>query len=348
MPTRNELIEIRDRTRAYLVDTLLPFWIQSAPDSEFGGFLTYFDRDGHPTGETTKTFLMQIRTLYSMASAHRAGYGNGEGARLAKAGADFILEHYWDNEEEGWFWIADREGRPIVRDKVGYGQCFALYTFSEYFLATGEERGREAADRTYAAILKHMTDSQNGGYIELMGPDWQPKSGGKTGGDRKSLDVHMHLMEALTTYYEMTHHPTHRRHLLEVVDLILTRMLHPENGLGYIHFTHDFVPLPRIVVARRVGPGCHSGIGRGSPGPNISGAQCRIRVVVATCSRHSGDRPGRICLRRKYDLRSLRRVGYRRGVRRRLRRHTDGPAHDRNREAVLAARRSAHRHARRL
>ena len=249
MPTRDKLIEIRDRTRAYFVDTLLPFWIQYAPDSEFGGFLTYFDRDGHATGETTKTFLMQIRALYSMASAHRAGYGNGEGARLAKAGADFILEHYWDDEEEGWFWIADREGRPTVRNKVGYGQCFALYTFSEYFLATGEERGREAADRTYAAIQKHMADSRNGGYIELMGPDWQPKSGGKAGGDRKSLDVHMHLMEAVTTYYEMTHHPTHRRRLLEVIDLILTRMLHPEKGLGYIHFTYDFVPLPRILFA---------------------------------------------------------------------------------------------------
>ncbi len=80
--------------------------------------------------------------------------------------------------------------------------------------------------------------SRNGGYIELMGPNWQPKSEGEAGRDRKSLDAHMHWLEALTTYYEMTHHPTHRRRLLEVIDLILMRMLHPEKGLGYIHFTY--------------------------------------------------------------------------------------------------------------
>ena len=32
-----------------------------------------------------------------------------------------------------------------------------------------------------------------------------------------------------------------------VIDLICARMLHPENGLGYIQFSYDFTPLPRIL-----------------------------------------------------------------------------------------------------
>jgi len=239
--------DILRRTEAYLTDTLLPFWIENSPDPEYGGFLTYFDRDGKPTGETTKTFLMQIRMLFTMASAHRAGYGNGKCAELAEMGASFILDHYWDHEHEGWYWIADREGHPTVTDKVGYGHCFGIYAFSEYFLATGDPRGRKAAERAYAAVCKHMADSRHGGYYELMRRDWQPNPPGASGGDRKSMDIHMHMMEALTTLYEMTGRDVHRRRLLETIDLICDRMLHPEHKTGYIQFSLDFHPLPAII-----------------------------------------------------------------------------------------------------
>ncbi len=247
MPDPTEVSDLLARTESYLTDTLLPFWIERSPDKQFGGFLTYFDRDGKPTGETTKTFLMQIRMLYTMASAHRAGYGDGQCAALARMGADFILDHYWDAGHYGWIWIADRAGQPVNRDKVGYGQCFGIYAMSEYYLATHDPRGRDAALRTYAAVSEHMADTRHGGFFELMQPDWQPQPAGPKGGDRKSLDVHMHMMEALTTLYEMTGHPTHRRRLLEVIDLILTRMLHPRYGTGYMQFSFDFEPLPAIL-----------------------------------------------------------------------------------------------------
>ena len=247
MPDKNRVAEIAQHLRGYLTGSLLPFWVERSPDREAGGFLTYFDRDGRPTGETSKTFLMQIRMLYTLASAHRAGYGEGKCAELAALGAEFIMQHYWDQEHEGWNWIADRYGHPTQRSKIGYGQCFAMYAFSEYYLATGDMMGREAAEQTYAAVCKHMADTRHGGYFEIMRPDWQPERPGKYGGDRKSLDVHMHMMEALTSLYEMTGLATHRRRLLEVIDLILSRMLRPESGTGYIQFAPDFQPLPAIL-----------------------------------------------------------------------------------------------------
>jgi mannobiose 2-epimerase len=241
------LREARDRTRDYLQQTLLPFWIKRSPDLEYGGFLTYFDAFGRPTGETRKTFLMQIRMLYTMSSAHRSGYGDGRCGELAEQGARFILDHYWDEEHGGWIWIADQTGRPLVRDKVGYGQCFGLYAFSEYALATGDPRGREAADRTFEAISTRMSDRERGGVFELMQGDWSPVPGGRSGGDRKSFDVHMHLMEALTAYYELTGEPDHRGALEESITLLRGRMLHPSFGLGWMQFTLDFQPLPAIL-----------------------------------------------------------------------------------------------------
>ncbi len=238
---------VLEHLEAYLTQALLPFWLERSPDPGAGGFLTYFDRHGQPTGETTKTLLMQIRMLYTLSSAHRAGYGGGRCAELARMGADFLLDHFWDQEHGGWVWIADRYGQPQVRAKIGYGQCFAMYAFSEYALATGDERGRAAAERTYRAIAAHMADTRYGGYYEIMQPDWRPAPSGRQGGDRKSLDVHMHMMEALTTLYELTGSPTPRRRLLEVIDLIIDRMLRPGTRTGYIQFGLDLEPLPAIL-----------------------------------------------------------------------------------------------------
>jgi mannose/cellobiose epimerase-like protein (N-acyl-D-glucosamine 2-epimerase family) len=253
MPEKARIAELLRSTESDLTDVLLPFWVERSPDREAGGFLTYFDAEGRPTGQTTKTFLMQIRMLFTMASAHRAGYGGGRCAELARRGADFILEHYWDEEHDGWIWVADRHGHTTVADKVGYGQCFGVYAFSEYGLATGDARGREAAERSYSAICRHMADTRHGGFMEIMRPDWTPERPGRYGGDRKSMDVHMHMMEALTRFYELTGSATHRRRLLEVIDLIVTRMLDPETGLGYMQFSYDFTPLPAILFATEWG-----------------------------------------------------------------------------------------------
>jgi mannose 2-epimerase len=253
MPHPQEIRQVLDHLETYLEGTLLPFWIERSPDLEYGGFLTYFDRHGKSTGETDKTFLMQIRMLYTLSSAHRFGFGGDRCQELARWGAAFIASHYWDKIHSGWFWIADRAGNPTVLDKIGYGQCFGMYAFSEYALATGDEKGQYMALASYDAICHHMIDTLNGGYFELFRRDWQLMPEGQFGGDRKSLDVHLHIMEALTSLYELTDDPTHRRRLLEGIEIILTRMLHPETGLGYIHFSHDFKSLSRINLATEWG-----------------------------------------------------------------------------------------------
>lgn len=253
MPEKKVIQDTLTMLGTYLRYKLLPFWIENCPDPEYGGVLTYFNRYGKRTGETEKTFLMQIRNLYTMSSAHRYGYGEGRAAVLAGETARFIRSHYWDADHGGWFWIADRAGNVTVNDKVGYGQCFGIYAFSEYYLATGDPLGKETALETYNAVCANMLDTRSGGFFELMDRAWQLKPGGVFGGDRKSLDVHMHMMEALTSLYQMTGNLVHRRRLLEVIDLITSRMLHPENGLGYIHFTYDFQPLRRIIFATEWG-----------------------------------------------------------------------------------------------
>ena len=243
---KSKLTACRDEALHHLTAELLPFWFDRCRDNEGGGFLTHFDREGNPTGETEKSLIAQARTVYTMASAHRAGYGDGKCGEFARHGVDFLLEKMWDDSAGGFFWMTDQAGQVTIDKKIVYGQSFAIYALSEYTLATGDRRGVDYAQRTFDLLQKHAVDTFCGGYYEMFGRDWQLAGPGPEGGDRKTLDVHMHLMEAFTTLYECTGNPLHRRKLLEDISLITDKILHPDCGTGVPQFSIDWRVLAPI------------------------------------------------------------------------------------------------------
>jgi mannobiose 2-epimerase len=233
----------------HLRDELLPFWLTHGVDKEYGGFLTYLHKDGKPTGETVKTHLCQTRCIYTYSSVHRAGIGEGEFLKIARQGVDFIIDHFWDDDHGGWYWTAQQDGTPINQSKLTYGHSFAIYALSEYGMASGDHRGIEWAVKTYEVLQTLAADNCHGGYYEFLERDWSKKRPGKYGGDRKSFDVHMHLMEAFTNLYEATGARVYKERTKEIVDLIFKHIMHPDHGLGIAQFSLDWKPLRQILFA---------------------------------------------------------------------------------------------------
>jgi mannose/cellobiose epimerase-like protein (N-acyl-D-glucosamine 2-epimerase family) len=243
---REEIIKLREEAQNHLVNELLPFWTSRMVDETNGGFITHFDQHGIDTGEDEKSLVAQTRCLYTVSSAHRAGYGNGNLAAMAKHGADFLIGKMWDSENEGFYWMMDRKGNVKIDKKIIYGHSFAIYALSEYTLATGDPRGIEYAEKVFDLIQKYCADTMYGGYWEMFHRDWTLCGPGSQGGDRKTLDVHMHLMEAFTTLYECSHKDVHHRKLLEVIDLLLHRVIHPKYKTGIPQFFKDWQIAPQI------------------------------------------------------------------------------------------------------
>ena len=232
--------------REYFENGLLPFWLDRCKDEANGGFITHFDRDGNDTGEDQKSLIAQTRTVYSMASAHRHGYGDGACAEMARHGVQFLLEKMWDEEHGGFFWTVDRAGNIEIDQKILYGLSFAIYALSEYTLAVGDEAGIDYARRVFDLVKKYAADTMYGGYFEMFHRDWQLCGPGSAGGDRKTLDVHMHLMEAFTRLLEASGESIHQRTLLEDIDILLQRILHPQYRTGIPQFTPDWEVAPQI------------------------------------------------------------------------------------------------------
>jgi len=244
---KNELLaNYLNECKSHLTNQLLPFWLNRCMDNVNGGFITHFDANGNDTGEDQKSLIAQTRTVYSMCSVHRNGYGNGKCAEFARHGVDFLIDKMWDKEHGGFFWTADRKGNIEIDKKILYGLSFAIYSLSEYNLATGDPRGIEYAEKTFDLIQKYCTDTMYGGYWEMFERNWDLCPPGSGGGDRKTLDVNMHLMEAVTNLYECSRKSVHLRKLKEIIAILTQRILHPEFATGIPQFWADWSVAPQI------------------------------------------------------------------------------------------------------
>jgi len=111
---KEKISACRQQAHNHLVNELLPFWLDRCRDDINGGFITQFDKDGKDTGEDQKALISQTRTVFTMSSAHRAGYGNGKCAEFAAHGVDFLIDKMWDSEHGGFFWTVDRKGNVQI------------------------------------------------------------------------------------------------------------------------------------------------------------------------------------------------------------------------------------------
>jgi mannobiose 2-epimerase len=243
---KEKIMTLKNEAYQHLTTELLPFWLTRCKDTVNGGFITHFDKDGNDTGEDQKSLIAQTRSVYTMASAHRAGYGGGQCAEFAKHGVDFLLNKMWDKQHGGFYWTVDRKGNVQIDKKILYGLSFAIYSLSEYTLATGDKRGIEYAEATFDMVQKYCADTMYGGYFEMFERNWELCGPGSGGGDRKTLDVHMHLMEAFTSLYECSKKSLHKRKLKEDIDILTKRILHPQYATGIPQFWADWRVAPQI------------------------------------------------------------------------------------------------------
>lgn len=229
---------------------IVPFWRARAPDPRYGGFLVRFDERGRLIErEIEKSIISQTRAVWGFTNFYRHTRDSADLAAAAQ-GVDYLIRHHWDEEHGGWFWMTDRDGSLRDPGKVVYGIAFAIYALSEFGITSGDTRALDYACRTFDCLQKYAADNRHGGYFENLERDWSPCAGGHFAGDRKTLNTHMHLMEAFTTLYQATGLGLHRRRLQECVDLILDKMLHPVSGCCRAQFDLAWTPIPAVSIHR--------------------------------------------------------------------------------------------------
>ena len=142
--------------RDALLQDVMPFWERNSVDWEYGGYLTCLDAEGN-VYDTDKFVWLQARQVWTFAMLYNRWEKRDSWLRIAKHGADFLAECGAD-ADGNWYFSLDRQGHPLIQPYNIFSDCFAAMAFSQYAIASGEERAAELAQQTYDNVLCRRSD----------------------------------------------------------------------------------------------------------------------------------------------------------------------------------------------
>jgi mannobiose 2-epimerase len=245
-----------------LRENVLEFWLPRCLDRAHGGYVVNFDRQGRPTGRTSKGILPQCRLIWLFARAFRKGYGGQPLLDAATLGFQFVAQRMWDQRDGGFVWEVDARGDTIVRGKKHLvGQTYPLYAFSEFYLVSGRRDVLELATRVFDLMEAKTRDERFGGYREFFDRDWTPAPPEDIGylnapSRVKLMNSHLHVAEALAVFHEASpqHRPLIEERLRELIRIQSDTVVRKEFGVCTDRWERDWTPC-RGRAARRVSYG---------------------------------------------------------------------------------------------
>ncbi len=243
------------RLEKNLKENILQFWLNKSIDRVNGGYTINFGPRGEAKGPGVKMIVSQARTVWLFSRAARAGYCGKECLEGADHGYRFLLEKMWDKQNGGFYWEVDATGDK--KQKTGkhlYGQSFALYAISEYALAGNRKDVLEFAVEFFSLLEKKSHDTKYGGYNEFFNADWteakdeRPYLGGLPG--LKLMNTHLHLLEAVTTFYRASKLPLARERLVELINIQSNTVVRKDIGACTDKYDRDWTPKLEGELAR--------------------------------------------------------------------------------------------------
>lgn len=232
---------LRGAIESELHENLLPFWRERSSDVEHGGFVGEMANDGTVRTDAPKGLILNSRILWSFAALYRA-LGNETDLVLANRACEHLLDHFKDGDHGGFHWQVDATGRLLDSSKKIYGQAFCIYALTELHLATGEPEVLEEAKHLFRLIENYAHDDDHGGYIEAVAADWSPAAdlrlSDKDMDVAKSMNNHLHVLEAYTNLYRAWPDPGVGERLKGLIDLFGEHIIGREGGR--CHLQHFF------------------------------------------------------------------------------------------------------------
>ncbi|HEV2038007.1 MAG TPA: AGE family epimerase/isomerase [Candidatus Eremiobacteraceae bacterium] len=231
-----DLKEPRTLLERLLLLNQLPFW-EPVLDTRDGGYHLNHDGRGRWRGSAHKFLVAQARTLWFFSRVARSPYGDEDHRHAARHGYDFLRSRMWDAEYGGFYWCASSSGHKIVQSgKHVYGQSFALFALSEYAQACGDATATDFAKQLFQLLDYHAHDPTYGGYRECLAREWSPAKveRGYIGHPPavKSMNTHLHLLEAITAYAGLDDRSVVRERLEELRTIICEKAVCREPTIG--------------------------------------------------------------------------------------------------------------------
>lgn len=219
-----------------LTNNILPFWEKYSPSSE-GGFFGTILRDGSSMDNAPKGGILNARILWTFASAYRHTK-NTTYRNMANYAYSYFDAHFINKQNGGIYYMLTAQGVPMDSTKQTAPLTYAIYALSEYAAATASESSLNQAKALYHLIESHAADSSGDGYFDSY--DDQSITGKQPS---KSLDTHLHIMEAYTNLYKVWPNLELKENLRNTVTLLINHFYQPQTGHLHTLFNANWEPI---------------------------------------------------------------------------------------------------------
>ncbi|WP_416444342.1 AGE family epimerase/isomerase [Leeuwenhoekiella sp. A16] len=209
------------------------YWKDFSVDNENGGFIGQRDHYNKMIPNASKGIILNARILWSFSAIANYDADYDLNPFMERA-FNYLYDFFRDKENGGVFWELNATGEPIVKKKQIYAQAFAIYALSEYYLNTQNNKAKEWAIELFDLIEKHAFDTEKDGYIEAFEADWSPiadmRLSDKDQNAAKTMNTHLHVLEAYTTLYKIYPEERVKKALDNLIKLFLEKFLNSENN----------------------------------------------------------------------------------------------------------------------
>ena len=229
------------KLREHLFGHIMPFWCGPALDHEHGGWMSWLSNDLKSDRTQPKGLIVNARILWAFSAVHQAN-PDPQFKQMASRAFDYIINRFWDVQYGGAFWQLDDSGKVLDDSKKIYGQAFYIYALTEFHRAFKSEGALHRALTLFELIEKHSHDSEFGGFVEVCRRDWSEagpdaRLSDKDMNEKKSMNNHLHVLEAYTNLYRETQNPVVEQRLHELIQLFLERIL--DSRTNHLHHFFD-------------------------------------------------------------------------------------------------------------
>ena len=222
---------LKETMKDVLENNILNYWIHKVKDEENGGFYGRVDGNDQVHPEAEKGAVMNARILWAFSAAYRV-LKKPEYLEAATRAKEYVRDYFLDKEYGGIYWSVDCKGNPLDTKKQTYAIGFAIYGFSEYARATGDQEALDIAISLYHDIEKHAFDAKNNGYIEALTREWNPiadmRLSDKDENGSRTMNTHLHIIEPYTNLYRVWKTPELEKSIRNLLDIFTDKLLNKE------------------------------------------------------------------------------------------------------------------------